>query len=456
MSTQCAPGRVLLVDDDADIVQSVAAALNPKRWQVATATDGSSALAAAEAFSPEVVLLDLGLPDIQGLDLIPRFHELDELTGVVVLTATNDVAAVVTAMRRGADNFLVKPVPLGTLDEVLERALGDARRKRQHRAMLIRSERGAESALLGSSRAMYKVRDLIHKVADTDATVLLQGESGTGKGLAAVEIHNQSARAAQAFLDLNCAALSPALLEAELFGYEKGAFTDASQTKLGLFEIASGGTVFLDEIGEMPLSVQSKLLKVLEDKTFRRVGGLRDLVSNVRLIAATNRDLKAQARSGDFRRDLLFRLDVFAISIPPLRSRPSDILELAHHFLGQLNRTMGAEVKGFDAAAAELLNSYSWQGNARELRNVIERAVILARRGHIHKRHLPADLQHTQRAHPSSPLRPLWEIEREHIINTIDATGGNLKRAAEILRVSRTTLYNKIRSLRISVPRQGR
>jgi len=250
MATPTVPGRVLLVDDDPDIRESLAAALDPTRYVLISAADGAAAVSLAEGFSPEVVLLDLGLPDVQGLDLIPRIRELDELVGVIVLTATSEISVVVRAMRLGADNFLVKPVSLETLNDVLGRTLLARRRDRQLRALVARSEGSEASVLVGGSRPMRRVVDLINQVADTDATVLLEGESGTGKGMAAEMIHRASARSDGPFLDMNCAGLTPTLLESELFGHEKGAFTDASQPKPGLLEIASGGSVFLDEIGE--------------------------------------------------------------------------------------------------------------------------------------------------------------------------------------------------------------
>jgi DNA-binding NtrC family response regulator len=452
MATPTVPGRVLIVDDDPDIRESLAGALDPTRYVLLSAADGASAIELASGFSPEVILLDLGLPDVQGLELIPRFRELDEMTGVIVLTATSEIAVVVRAMRLGADNFLVKPVSLDTLNEVLGRTLLARRRDRQLRALVARSTRPEEPRIVGSSRPMRRVVELISQVADTDATLLLEGESGTGKGLAAEEIHLRSGRSEGPFLDMNCAGLSPTLLESELFGHEKGAFTDASRTKPGLLEIASGGTVFLDEIGEMPLEVQSKLLKVLENRRFRRVGGIRDISSNVRLIAASNHDLKALVQANRFREDLFYRLNVFAITIPPLRHRADDILELAHHFLGDLNRSMGTKVTGFDAASTDILRRYAWPGNARELRNVVERAVILVRDGQICSHHLPSDLLNPTLRGAAGAIKPLSEAESDHIAQALEATDGNIKRAAELLGISRTTLYNKIKSHSIRVP----
>jgi len=327
-----------------------------------------------------------------------------------------------------------------------------SRRDRQLRALVARSAGSEAPVLLGGSLPMRRVVDLINQVADTDATVLLGGESGTGKGMAAEMIHGAGSRAHGPFLDMNCAGLTSTLLESELFGHEKGAFTDASQSKPGLLEIASGGSVFLDEIGEMPPEVQSKLLKVLESRRFRRVGGIRDITTNVRLIAASNRDLKAAVHDGVFREDLFYRLNVFAINIPPLRHRADDILELAHHFLGDLNRSMGTKVEGFEPTASDLLKHYSWPGNVRELRNVVERALILVREGKIHSHHLPADLLKPSRTGAAVGVRSLAVVEGDHIAHALEVTGGNIKRAAELLEISRTTLYNKINALKIRVP----
>jgi DNA-binding NtrC family response regulator len=447
------PGRVLVVDDDPAIREGLTAALDANHYAVETASDGAEALEAVASQGAEVILLDLGLPDVEGLDLIPRFREMDETTSIVVLTATSKISVVVRAMRLGADNFLVKPVSLETLDDILGRTLRDVRRERQHRALLTRTAlaEGAVSSV-GDSRARKRVKQLLTQVADTDATVLLTGESGTGKGLVAEEVHRQSHRSAGPFVDLNCAAMSPTLLESELFGHEQGAFTDARRAKQGLFEIASGGTVFLDEIGEMPLEIQSKVLKFLEDRKFRRVGGVRDLTTDVRIIAATNRDLKDMVRAGAFRQDLYYRMNVFAIPIPPLRERAEDIMPLAHHFLGQLNRSMGTTVAGFDGAATEAMAGYIWPGNARELRNVVERAVILAREGPVRTHHLPSDLHQPALRNNAARIKPLSEVECAHIIDALEATAGNIKRSAEILGISRTTLYNKIKAHQIAVP----
>ncbi len=438
------------MDDDAGLREGIVEGLDSARWVVAQAEDGASALTVARALDPEVVVLDLGLPDVEGLDLVPHLRQFNELVGIVVLTGASEISLVVKAMRAGADNFLVKPVRLDDLEAVLERTLEERRRQRRHRAIATRLEERLHETMVGSSRAMSRVRELIGQVADTDATVLLLGESGTGKGLAAEEIHRLSPRSRGPFLDLNCAGLSAQLLQSELFGHEAGAFTDARRAKQGLLEVASGGSVFLDEIAEMPVEVQSKLLKVLEDKKFRRVGGVRDIRVDIRLIVATNRRLKQLVMEGAFRRDLYYRLNVFSIEIPPLRDRKEDILELSGHFLGRLNRSMGTTVEGFSPEAEQILLRYSWAGNIRELRNVVERAVILARSGPIEPHHLPADVMPSVRG--GGRLCSLEDVEREHIASTLEATGGNIKRAAEVLGISRTTLYTKMRRYGLSAP----
>ncbi len=446
MIQQTLPGRVLVVDDDPSIRDTLARSLEASRYTVKTARDGATALEAMHEFHPEVVVLDLGLPDVEGLDLIPHIQQVDDLIGVVVFTGTSDISVVVEAMRRGAENFLVKPVTIDTLEQVLERSLEAHRRNRRHRALVRQADRSERTTLIGSSGAMDRVRSMITQVADTNATVLLMGESGTGKGLAAEDLHQQSRRSREPFLDLNCASLSPTLLESELFGHEPGAYTDARKSKPGLLEVANNGSVFLDEIAEMPLEVQGKLLKTLEDGRFRRVGGVRDIQVDVRLIAATNHDLKQAVNDGLFRTDLYYRLNVFAIEIPPLRDRPGDVLELAHHFLRDLNAAMGTDVDGLAAEAASALQVYHWPGNVRELRNVIERAVILARTGTIQPHHFPSDLHPLPISVRGAPMKPLSEVEREHISQILEATGGNIKRSAEVLQVSRTTLYNKIKA----------
>jgi two-component system response regulator AtoC len=352
-------------------------------------------------------------------------------------------------MHLGADNFLVKPVVLDVLSEAVSHTLEARRTQRRHRALVTKAVADGSTVLMGSSQGMKDVRKLMAQVAETDTTVLLLGESGTGKGVIAEEIHRLSQRSREPFMDVNCAGLSSALLESELFGHEAGAFTDARRAKPGLMEVASGGTLFLDEIGEMPLDVQSKLLKVLEQQRFRRLGGIRDIHVDLRLLAATNRDLRLRTQKGDFREDLFYRLNVFAIEILPLRERGEELLELAHHFLGMYNRTMGTDITGFDTAAQVSLRAYDWPGNVRELRNVVERAVILARTGLVAAQHLPSEVR-AARSRPVTPnLRSLGEVEEECIRTTLQATGGNVKRTAEILKVSRSTLYSKISAYRI-------
>ncbi len=440
-----------MVEDERSLREIFSTTLEFDGHTVAVAGDGREALDAARTFLPEVVLLDLRLPDVHGFDLIPPLRELDELVAVVVLTALSEVPVVVRAMQLGADDFLVKPVDIETLGAVVCRHLERRRADRRNRALRLRA--GRPGGLIGESVQIQRITEQVAQVAPTDTTILVEGESGTGKGLVAAEIHRMSDRADGPFLDLNCAALSPSLLESELFGHEQGAFTDASRAKPGLLEIASGGTVFLDEIGDMPPPVQSRVLKVIEDRRFRRIGGLKDLHVNVRIVTATHRDLRAMVKAGDFREDLYYRLNVFVIRIPPLRERPADILPLAHHFLGDTGGGARTSPPGFEPGVEELLLSYSWPGNARELRNVVERAVILARGSRIATHHLPGDLLPRPGRAVSGETRSLAAVESEHIQRVLELTGGNVKRSAELLGISRTTLYAKLSTYGLELPR---
>jgi two-component system, NtrC family, response regulator HydG len=444
------PGKVLLIDDEAGERDAVAAVLRAAGHTVAVAASGREAQECLERADTDVVVLDLGLPDVDGLDLLPVLKQVDPNVGVVVLTGRDDIRTVVEAMRGGADNFLVKPVDASTLQGTVERAL------RQHR--LIRratvyeevvasrraSARAMEAELVGSSAAMDAVRVLLARVAPTESSVVLSGESGTGKGIVARLIHRHSRRAHGPFVGLSCAALPANLVESEIFGHEKGAFTDAKTTKPGLLEVAGGGTVFLDEVAELEAPSQAKLLKVIEERTFRRLGGVRDLSVDVRFLVATHQDLSRLVREKTFRQDLFYRLNVFQITIPPLRERGDDILELAYHFIRELNPSLGRTIKGIADGAAELLLQYSWPGNVRELRNVIERAMVLAIGEEITAIHLPEDLRAEGRAGRGARAESLEEIEAAHIERVLRRARGNVKLAAERLGISRSTLYAKI------------
>ncbi len=450
-------GDILIVDDDPDLCSVIEEILASRAATVATAHSLAEARAVLAQRVPDLVLLDLTLPDGSGFELLDEIREMGEIISVIVMTGLSDVETVVESMRRGADNFVPKPVEPALFLNIIKRELQE-HRNRQHVETYknaIANKRASDSGgmphIVGSSHAMAEVRDQVVRVAPTGASVLLRGESGTGKGMLAREIHRLSKRAAGPFVDVNCASIQPQLAESEIFGHERGAFTGAHARKPGLMEVANGGTLFLDEVADLDLQTQAKVLKALEDRTFRRVGGVRQLPVDVRIIAATHRDLEEMTGHGTFRRDLFYRLNVFPVVIPPLRERVEDLDDLTAYFIATLNPLTGCAVTGISARARDLLRRYSWPGNVRELRNVLERAIILAGRGQITVRHLPKNLAGGK----ETILRPLADVEREHIARVLHATGGNIKRTATVLGISRSTLYEKLKRYAIPVTRGG-
>jgi DNA-binding NtrC family response regulator len=447
---------ILIVEDDPLQAEVLTRVLGNAGHMTHATASASGMRAYLERHEPELVLLDLQLPDASGLDLIPHLTA-DQVLSVVVITANSDIDTVVEAMQRGADHFLTKPIDpesfIATVDRVLER-------HRHRRRVLVYHDRvhshhGEADAVLpdivGSSDAMEGVRRLVHQVAATDSAVVLLGESGTGKGLVAQGIHRLSHRASEPFVDLNCASLQPHLLESELFGHEKGAFTSADSRKPGLMEIANNGSLFLDEIIEMDLQAQSKLLKAIEQGTFRRVGGVKEVAVDVRFITATQRDLATAASDGVFRADLYYRLNVFEIRLPPLRERQDDAVELASHFVESLNPVIGRRVERITPEALERLQRYHWPGNVRELRNVIERAMILVTGSELDVEHLPGNLLRQSTASRPQPtrLRTLEAVEAEHLTEVLKAVEFNIQGAARVLGISRSALYAKMRRHRI-------
>ncbi|MFH1278756.1 MAG: sigma-54 dependent transcriptional regulator [Candidatus Eisenbacteria bacterium] len=376
-------GNVLLVDDERSIRETLKAILEAEGHSVTTAGSGEEGLRAFRERDPDLVLLDLGLPDIPGLDVLERMRNIRSDAAVVIVTAQTDVRSAVEAMKRGAADFLPKPVDAEHLGLVVRRAL---RRERDALELdHLRKTRAREYGIdfvMSESGRMQELLGIVRLVAESDSTsVLIEGESGTGKELVAHILHNLSARAPGPFLDINCASLPEELLESELFGHEKGAYTDAHQMKKGLLELADGGTLFLDEVGEMSLTIQVKLLRVLEKMTFRRVGGVKDIRVSVRIVSATNRDLITEVREGRFREDLYYRLKVVPLTLPPLRERPEDVPLLAMHFVKTFNVQFRRSFRGFTPGASERLLRYPWPGNIREMRNVLERTILLARNG---------------------------------------------------------------------------
>jgi DNA-binding NtrC family response regulator len=479
--------KILVVDDERMIRWSIQQALEKEGYSVATVETGEEAVTLAAEDPPELVLLDVTLPGIDGIETLRRLKASDPTVTVVMITAVEDVKVVVDAMRLGAYDYMNKPFDLDRLKVIVQNALDRHELSQEvefHRKESVR--RYGFHRIVGPSRKLSEVVEIARKVARSDATtVLLQGESGTGKDLLAQAIHYESARANRPFIPINCTALPAELLESELMGHEKGAFTDAKAAKKGLFEVADGGTIFLDEIGDMKPDLQAKLLRFIENKAFRRVGGHRDISVDVRIVAATNRNLEELVRSGRFREDLFFRLNVIPMFLPPLRARKEDILPLADHFLGDFCREFKQPLKGFSDEARRRMVAYEWPGNVRELRNIIERAIILgggdvldivdlppaggaatvrpadtwaplpARESLLpaggEERREAADGEQCGRSETGSgySLRPdgidLEDVERDFIQQALQMTGGNQTRAAEMLGLSRDALRYRMK-----------
>jgi DNA-binding NtrC family response regulator len=438
-------GNILLVDDDPSLIESLTGLLENAGYAVSSASDGRTALEAASARPTDLVLLDLRLGPESGLDLLPRLKALRPEMSVIMITALGSIENAVEAMRLGADNFIVKPLDPPNFLAVL--AKGFESRELRHRSLRLERLSGTTAGeFYGAAPAMRRALELADTVAPRDTTVLLLGETGTGKGLLARRIHDASPRRSQPFVELNCAGLQRELTESELFGHERGAFTSASERKLGLFEAAHGGTLLLDEIGEMDLAVQAKLLNVLEERRFRRVGGVTEIEVDVRVLAATHRDLASDVAEGRFREDLLYRLNVFAIPIPPLRERTGDILPLAVRLL-EKNKGPGAAPSGISEAAAAILEGYDWPGNVRELSNVMERAVILCPPGTgVTPEHLPPLAAGPRRTGSGNPgTTTFTDAEHQLVEQALKANDGNILATARQLGVSRGTLYRKIK-----------
>jgi DNA-binding NtrC family response regulator len=436
--------RVLTVDDDSNVRDLLRNYLRRGGYEVDEAGTCAEGLARFAEGHPDAVILDYELPDGTALDLIPRIRAQRPFVPVVVLTGHATIELAVRAIKEGADQFLTKPVELSTLGVVLERAI-DVQRLR-------RKEEGAKPGpqldpFLGTSATIRKLAEEARRIAPAESPVLVTGETGAGKGVLAAWLHRNSPRAAEPMVALNCAGLTHDLLESELFGHEKGAFTGAVAAKAGLLEVAHRGSVFLDEIGDMEPAVQPKLLKVLEEKRFRRVGDVRDRVVDVRLIAATHQDLAGLVREHRFRSDLYYRVSAIPLRVPALRERPEDIHLLAQQMLERFQGEMGRPGLALSSGARKKCEHYSWPGNLRELRNVLERAVLLGDRCVLE----PEDLRLedssvlTATTEPSTSGRTLAEVERAHVERTVAACGGNVVEAARILGLSRSALYDRIR-----------
>ncbi len=444
--------KILIVDDQHSVRFGLRNLLESEGYRVLEAETGQQALAVITDQSPQLVLLDLKLPDSDGLQLLPRIRAIDDEAPVIILTAHGSIETAISALKNGAENFLTKPFDADSLLILIARTLEQTRARRDRLLIGLAQEQVAAEYFLGRSESIQRIHAMVEKLAPSDTTVLLQGETGTGKGMVANLIHRLSDRRDKPFVSINCAGLSRELLESELFGHEKGAFTGAIASKQGLLELAHQGAIFFDEIAEMEPAIQARLLNVLEQKRFRRVGGVQEKEVAVRIIAATNRDLKSEVKRGRFREDLFYRLSVMPIALPALRERREDILPLTHHFIAHFNQKLNRHVQRATAKAEALLLDYAWPGNIRELRNIIERAMILCAGDLIHAGDLPfGGIESSE-----DPVREereeflsLDELERLHIQRVLAATDRNLTHASEILGVTRTTLYNKLRRYQI-------
>jgi two-component system, NtrC family, response regulator HydG len=450
--------RILVADDDVDVVEALASALEDEGAAVVKAFDSASAVAAAAAHAPDVAFIDLRMPGTPTIDLLPEIAAIDPALPVVIVTGYGTIELAVAAMRAGAYDFLEKPVRRDVLVPLLERALAHRRMRRELARLREALAGAAAEALLGESAPMVRLREDIARVsASSAATALVLGESGTGKELVARAIHDSGPRTAGPWVAVNCAALAGPLLEAELFGYERGAFTGADPAgREGLFEQAQGGTLFLDEVGELEVGLQAKLLRALEERTIRRLGASSDRAVDLRIVAASNRDLPREAREGRFRADLYYRLAVISLVVPPLRERGDDVTLLARAFLERLRAQRRHDLEGFEAAAEDAIRAHAWPGNVRELRNAIERAGIVARGPRIRASDLAlAPAPSLPGPHPR--VRPLEAVERELIEAAMAESEGNVSLAARRLGIHRTTLHRKLEQLRVKgMPAEGR
>jgi len=456
--------KILIVDDEKMIRWSLGEALRGWGYEPIEAETAAAALAAFDADPPMAILLDINLPDGSGLDVLRQIRHRQPEAVVIMITANVLVDETIGALRGGAYDFIGKPINLEELQVAIRNGIEANRLRRE--VKLFRRERSQQFSfdqIVGASPAIREMLALARKVAESEvSSVLLQGESGTGKDLVAKAIHYQSSRAEAPFVAINCAALPGTLIESELFGYEKGAFTDAKARKEGLFEQAEGGTLFLDEIGELELSLQAKLLRVLEEGSFRRVGGLKDLPLDVRVIAASNRDLKTESEAGRFRADLFYRLSVIQIDIPPLRDRQDDVKLLAEHYIESFRSRLRKNIDGIAPEALAAFRRYKWPGNVRELRNVIERAMILEDDDVITTKYLPRGLVGESRAgvevvteegkfatHFRLPADgvSLDGVEMSLVRQALEQSGGNQTKAAELLNISRDQLRYRMKKL---------
>lgn len=447
--------KVLIVEDEPHALSGLAELVTGWGYRTETARDGLEALEKVTAWQPGIIVSDLKMPRMDGLELLGRLHESSDRVAVVMLTAQGSIEAAVEAMKNGAYDFIQKPVDPTRLRAILTNA---ARQRETDRELEVTRRKlrdtGVLGSLVGSSKKMQEIFALIERVAPSNVSVLITGESGTGKEVVARTLHELSPRRNKAFVAVNCAAIPETLIESEIFGHEKGAFTGAIERRAGCFELAEEGTLLLDEIGEMPVATQAKLLRVLEDRKLRRLGSKIEAPVDVRVLAATNKDPEDAVAGGQLRGDLFYRLNVFNIHMPPLRDHKEDIPAIAESMISDMNQKHGRSVTGIDSEMLARLMAHDWPGNVRELRNTIERAVVLCGEGQLQSRHLPPGFG-TRTARPATEIPPnaiqlevgatVDDAERMLIFKTLESTHNNKTRAAEILGISLKTLHNKLR-----------
>lgn len=445
--------RILIIEDDDTLRVTLGNFLSRQGFEIDLAETGQLGKDLARERRHEIVLLDIRLPDVNGLDIIDALREVDDAALVITMTAYPEVRTAVAALKAGAYDYINKPFDLEDLRELIGRALETRALRREVEWRRAQSESSELEGLIGDSAVFREMLRVTQKIAASRVPVLIRGESGSGKERVARAIHCQSPRAAGPWVTLNCSALPEGLMESELFGHEKGAFTDARQQKRGLLELADGGTLFLDEIGDLSLALQPKLLRVLETQSFRRVGGSREIEVDVRFVAATHRNLPEMVKAGSFREDLYYRLNVGAINVPPLRARGADIPTLAKMFLRDAAQAIGVVPPELSPEVEALLVTHAWPGNVRELRNVLERAVILCEGGLIGLPLLPPEISHSKVCgtddfrSDSVPQASLAQVELAHIRRILAQCAGNKTRAAEILGITRLTLRNKLKEI---------
>ena len=450
--------RILVIDDELSIQQALKGALEDEGLEVVTVGTGEDGLARFWPTSFDLVLLDVWLPGMDGLEVLRTLKQRDSQVEVIMISGHGTIETAVKATKMGAYDFIEKPISLDKLLVTINNALAYRQLEESHLAL--QEEVEGKEELIGHSPAIREVISLLERVAPSDGSILIVGENGTGKEVVARTIHRSSLRQDNPFLAVNCAAIPEDLIESELFGYEKGAFTGAYSRKKGRFELAHQGTLFLDEIGDMSLKTQAKILRTLEERSFERLGGTDTLKVDVRLIAATNKNLEAQIEKGDFREDLYYRISVIPVNLPPLRERKADIPLFVSYFLDKFNRRLASGRKSISSAATQYLSSYHWPGNVRELKNIIERLVIVVAGEEIGLADLPGYLREKAGAPPSLDATDLRDarrvFERNFILEKLNDNDWNVSKTARALNIQRSHLHHKMKSLKIEVTERGK